>query len=146
VVLLDTSTRAVRVVASDPSARIVTPTWRPDGRAIVAAADFDGDTFNLYEFSVDNTSAPRQLTRTSGGALWPDVTPKGDLIVFAGYTVDGFDVFTLPYPVESPVQGPGRGPAGARDNARQERAEPGHYVPRRYSPWSTLPPTSWSPI
>ena len=42
-------------------------------------ADYNGDTFNLYEFDIDNASAARQLTQTSGGALWPDVSKKGDL-------------------------------------------------------------------
>ncbi len=101
IVVVDMSTHVVRVVASDPEARIVTPAWRPDGRAIVAAADYNGDTFNLYEFDIDNRSAARQLTHTSGGALWPDVSKSGDLIAFAGYTVDGFDVFTIPYPRRS---------------------------------------------
>jgi WD40 repeat protein len=152
IIVIDMSTRAIRVVASDPSARIVTATWRPDGRAIVAAADFNADTFNLYEFDIDGASPPRQLTRTSGGALWPDVSPNGDLIVFAGYTVDGFDVFTVRYPsVEagetSPAKTGQQGPAGAGPYRQdQGRAEPRVYVPQKYSPWSTLPPTSWSPV
>ena len=38
--------RPARSASSPPatSARIVTPAWRPDGRAVVAAADFNGDT------------------------------------------------------------------------------------------------------
>jgi hypothetical protein len=154
IILLDTSTRAVRVVASDPKARIVTPAWRRDGRAIVAAADFNGDTFNLYEFDVDNAIAPRQLTHTTGGALWPDVSAGGDLIVFAGYTADGFDVFTIPY---APAEAGERGRAEAgHDTPKQDSSdrlsqgsraqETGRYVPQNYSPWPTLPPTSWFPI
>ena len=49
----------------------------------MAAADFNADTFNLYEFPVDATGTPRQLTHTTGGALWPDVSGRGDFIVFA---------------------------------------------------------------
>jgi hypothetical protein len=163
IVVIDMATHAVRVVAGDPNARIVTPAWRPDGHAIVAAADFNADTFNLYEFPVDAATPPRQLTHTTGGALWPDVSRRGDLIAFAGYTVDGFDVFTLPYPVEdrSTEDGPADtfalratvatnaghdvptspAPAGHYDSQDAER-----YLPRNYSPWSTLSPTSWTPL
>src|SRR5206468_1937175 len=99
IVLVDIETRTQHVVASDPSARIVTPAWRRDGRAIIAAADFGGDTFNLYEFDLANVSSqPRPLTETSGGALWPDVSRDGRLLIFVGYTADGFDVFSTPYP------------------------------------------------
>jgi WD40 repeat protein len=162
VVVIDMTTHAVRVVASDPNARIVTPAWRPDGRAIVAAADFNADTFNLYEFPIDGASAPRQLTHTTGGALWPDISRRGDLIAFAGYTVDGFDVFTIPYlsgPAEA--QGPAEaghyvssGPAEAghyvptslAQAGRDDGQDAGRYLPRKYSPWPTLPPTSWTPL
>jgi hypothetical protein len=154
IVVLDTSSRAVHVVASDPKARFVTPAWRRDGRAIVAAADFNGDTFNLYEFDVDHAVGPRQLTRTAGGALWPDVSPGGDLIVFAGYSADGFDLFTIPY---APADDRERRLADARQyEPRQDTPDPlrqgaggqeiGRYVPQKYSPWPTLPPTSWFPI
>lgn len=149
VVVIDMVTDAVRVVASDPDARIVTPTWRADGRAIVAAADFNADTFNLYEFAVDGVTPPRQLTHTTGGALWPDVSRNGDLIAFAGYTVDGFDVFTMPYPVtmeEGPAAA-GHDVAGAPAKAgHYDGQDAGRYLARTYSPWSTLPPTSWTPL
>jgi Tol biopolymer transport system component len=146
IVVVDMTSGAVQIVASDPSARIVTPSWRPDGRAIVAAADFYGGTFNLYEFDIDNAATPRQLTQMTGGALWPDVSPHGDLIAFAGYTVDGFDVFITPYSSASGAEVGRRAP-------QEGPAKAGHYVPPEaparggtYSPWPTLPPTSWSPI
>src|SRR5262249_9389975 len=147
IIVIDVSTRALRVVATDPTARIVTPAWRPDGRAIVAAADFNADTFNLYEFDAESGSVIRQLTRVSGGALWPDISLKGDLITFAGYTVDGFDVFTMPYPTSVPVVRTFRSASAASLKARTTSVpEGGHYLPKTYSPWATLPPTSWSPI
>ena len=43
-------------------------------------------------------STARQLTHTTGGATWPDVSPDGQTIVFVGYTADGYDLFTMPYP------------------------------------------------
>jgi hypothetical protein len=153
VVIIDMVTHALRVVASDPNARIVTPTWRADGQAIVAAADFNAGTFNLYEFPLDGATPPRQLTYTAGGALWPDVSRRGDLIAFAGYTVDGFDVFTMPYPPAG-KDGPQEGPAAtsapgatvAKKAGLYESQDTGRYLPRKYSPWATLPPTSWTPI
>jgi Tol biopolymer transport system component len=147
IVVVDITTRTRRVVASDPSSRIVTPAWRPDGRAIVAAADFGGDTFNLYEFELSiSGAAPRPLTRTSGGALWPDVSKDGDLVAFVGYTPEGFDLFTAPY---RPVEGfriieQQSGSVSTSDNiatpASATLSSPA------YSPWATLPPTSWAPL
>ena len=103
-VIVTPASRAIRRVARSDTARIVTPAWRPDGRAIVAAADFDGGPFNLYEFPLDALdSTPRQLTSLPGGALWPDVSPDGATLVFAGYTADGFDVFTMRYPQAGPL-------------------------------------------
>ena len=106
------TSRASRVVASRATVgALVTPAWRPDGRAIVAAADLEDQPFNLYEFALDAPGTRRQLTRTTGGATWPDVSPDGRTIVFVGYTADGFDLFTMPYPASQCCQ---RGAAGVR--------------------------------
>jgi hypothetical protein len=149
IVIVDIASRSQRVAASDPSARIVTPTWRPDGRAIIAAADFGGDTFNLYEFAIAAApSAPRPLTQTQGGALWPDVSRDGTLVAFVGYTADGFDVFTVPYPLDpgstSTDSLVGARPAAIDDISRPE--QPTTATRRPYSPVSTLAPRSWTPI
>jgi hypothetical protein len=98
IVVVDVATRALRIVASDANTRIVTPAWRPDGQAVVAAVAPEDAPFNLHEFPLDARLASRQLTRTTGGALWPDVAPDGRSIVYAGYTADGFDLFLMPYP------------------------------------------------
>ncbi len=149
IVVVDVATGTVRVVAAAPDTRFVTPAWRPDGAAIVAAAAPEDATFNLFEFPVDGSSR-RQLTHTTGGALWPDVAPDGKTIVFAGYTVDGYDLFAMPYParVNEPVGAeiapprdagvPADPPIGA------EHARPLHTV--AYTPLDTLTPTSWTPV
>ena len=98
IVIVDLATKSVRVLASRPGARVVTPAWRPDGHAIVAAVGPQDQTFNLFEFSLDAGVDARQLTHTTGGATWPDVSPDGKTVVFVGYTLDGFDLFTMPYP------------------------------------------------
>ena len=41
IVIVDVATRAVRSIAWNARARVVTPAWRPDGRAVIAAADLD---------------------------------------------------------------------------------------------------------
>src|SRR5439155_20468805 len=110
--------------------------------AIVAAVAPPDSTFNLYEFELDGSNGVRALTHTTGGATWPDISADGRTIVFVGYTVDGFDVFSIPYP-----------PAGSAErNARivgdaPPRATPIAPAPTTdYSPLRTLAPTSWSPV
>jgi hypothetical protein len=168
-VIVDATTRAIRIVAAHPSARIVTPAWTPDGAAIIAAVDYDEQPFDLFEFALDgSTPKGRRLTYTSGGATWPDVSPDGTSIVFVGYTADGFDLFTTPYrqtraarsefpiapgsgPVSAPTDRAGR--AEARSRSESSGGGPAETGPDRckggcpaYSPWPTLMPTSWTPI
>jgi Tol biopolymer transport system component len=147
IVVVDVDTRTARTVASFDRARAVTPAWRPDGAAIVAAVAPEEQPFNLYEFAIGGASPPRQLTALTGGATWPDISPDGKTIVFVGYTVDGFDVFSMEYP------SPGAGPAALSRPSARERAEPQETVSPQggpadapYSPLPTLRPTSWSPI
>ena len=139
-VLIDVASKAIRVLASAPLTRIVTPAWRPDGRAIVAAVARGEETFNLVEFASDGSGA-RQLTRTTGGATWPEVSPDGRTIVFVGYTIGGFDLFAMPYPT-----------AGGEE-VRFAAAQPAPELPMPpvrqaapYSPLQTLKPTSWEPV
>ena len=145
IVVVDVTTRLARVVASDANARLVTPTWRPDGRAIVAAADLRGGPFNLYEFTVDASASPQQLTHLPGGATWPDVSADGRTIVFVGYTTDGFDVFQMPYPVSTPASLVPQDSSPAPSTPAEAEAS-GPVASRRYTPLPTLKPTSWSPI
>jgi hypothetical protein len=149
-VVVDVDSRRVRVVAADETGRIVTPAWTPEGRTIVAAADFGEATFNLYEFAADASRPPRPLTNTSGGATWPDISPDGRTIVFVGYTVDGFDLFTLPFPqadARSATElAPKRPELRAGSAAPRETAAASPAVGAPYSPWATVKPTSWMPV
>jgi hypothetical protein len=153
IIVVDVVTKAVRVVAAAPHTRFVTPAWRPDGAAIVAAVAPDEETFNLVELSLDG-STRRPLTHTTGGAQWPDVSPDGTTIVFVGYTTDGDDLFTMPYP--NAMDGVGAELAPPRNAADPQvppfSAEQARPLPdldprvRPYSPLDTLKPTSWTPV
>ena len=145
VVVADAATGAVRVIASSPRTRYVTPAWRPDGAAVIVAGAAENQPFNLYEIELGNANpAMRRLTDTTGGATWPDVSPDGATIVFVGYTVDGFDLFTIPYPTtpSEPMQPAVLLPA---DSGPAAAAIP-DTTGRRYNPLPTLMPTQWQPV
>jgi WD40 repeat protein len=147
IVVVDIAARSVRVVAARPKTRILMPAWRPDGRAIVAAAADEERPFNLFEFQASGDGQVRQLTHVSGGALWPEISPDGRTIVFVGYTPDGFDIFSMPYPSTNDVE-PNVVSAFRRtdDVVRRTDAERTEPPSTRYSPLPTLPPTSWFPL
>jgi hypothetical protein len=144
VVVIDVAGTAPEVVFADATTRLVTPTWHPNGTTVVAAADFDGRPFDLYEL-IPGRNDVRRLTHTDG-ARWPDVSPDGRTLVFVGYTADGHDVFSVPYrdrdgdrrTLVPPVTSE---PAPAHDPSTLAMS-----VPERYSPVSTLLPTSWFPV
>jgi hypothetical protein len=154
IVVVDVTTHVARVVATDANARLVTPTWRPDGRAVIAAADLHGGPFNLYEFSVDASASPRQLTHMAGGATWPDVSADGRTIVFVSYTTDGFDLFQMPYPGSTSAStslgaqefSPAPALALAATTPPAAAGESEAHATRQYTPLPTLKPTSWSPL
>lgn len=138
--------------------RAVTPTWRPDGRAIVAALSIALDPFDLFELHLDDPSASLRITHTAhstgpDGAFWPDVSPDGREIAFVGYTSSGYDVFVVPYRAETLTRA--FVPGGTEDTAGSytrpidptpplSRTEP--TPPAPYSPLATLLPTSWMPL
>jgi hypothetical protein len=145
VVLVDVATKTVRVVAGDSRGRATTPAWRPDGRAIVVAMAYEDEASSLYEVSLDAGAPVRRLTYLPGGATWPDVSPDGQVLAFVGYTAEGFELFSMPYPK------PGSGaPAFSVPRAAATTgAEATPYVPivpDAYSPLRTLRPTSWLPV
>ncbi len=152
IVLVDGGTQAVRVLASDPHIRFTMPAWRPDGAALVVAAAPEEQTFNLVELAIDG-SAKRQLTHTTGGALWPDVSPNGKTIVFAGYTSAGYDLFSMPYPLNvNPMEREAVGRATIAPlpseslRASRAKSDSPNLPTFAYSPVQTLKPTWWTPV
>ena len=145
VVVVDVASADVHAVATVADTRVVTPAWRPDGRAVVAAVAREGEPFNLFEFAVDEPAPPRQITYTTGGATWPDVSADGSTIVFVGYTPAGFDLFATPYPRQTvPGQTVRRQTVTSQTLSRQTVTS--QTESRPYTPWPTLTPTSWSPV
>ena len=118
VVLVDVTTRAVRVVAGDARGRATTPAWRPDGRGIVVAMAHEDEPSSLYEIGLDAGAPVRRLTHLTGGATWPDVSPDGRVLAFVGYTAEGFELFSMPYPERAAEEPGGACQAGRRCRER----------------------------
>lgn len=150
IVLVEVGTGAVHSVTGNSSARFATPTWRPDGQAVIAAVQHGDQTFNLYELSVTDPERPaRQLTSTTGGATWPDVSADGETIVFVGYTPDGSDLFTVPYALsDSPAAVLESGDRPLSTAALDHRTLDTSRRPavHAYAPGATLLPTAWTPV
>lgn len=145
IVLVDPRTGTTRVVARGAT-RAVTPAWRADGRAIVAAVDSSDGPFSLFEFDVaeHSSTSPRRLTTRQ--ALWPDVSADGRHLVFVGTTERGLDLFTMAYP-HAPASEP-TAPLVEEEPPRRLRTQPPVPSPlpaRAYVPWTRLTPTSWMP-
>ncbi|MEQ1909218.1 MAG: hypothetical protein ABMA15_10370 [Vicinamibacterales bacterium] len=152
VVVLDVATKRVTRELADSTARIVTPTWSPDEAAVVASADFNEESFDIYEFELDAGHRVRRLTQTAG-ALWPDVRRDGSLLAFAGYTADGYGLFTVPYASRSEMRGappavrPPPAPFSPASNADAAAAAAASSLgDSGYSPLGTLAPTAWTPV
>lgn len=150
-VLIDPSSRAVRTLAARADARLVTPSWTPDGASILFSAD-GSSTANIFNvFAADvATGATRQVTDTAAGAQFPELSKDGRL-TYVGYTADGFDLFSVPLEPSSAVS---RTPAQTnqtRENPKNvgNRENPENLenvLETPYRPWRTLAPTFWTPI
>jgi Tol biopolymer transport system component len=144
VVVMDTTGRVVRELTAD-RALDLTPAWSPDGRYVVFSSDRTGIP-NLYAYDLQGGRL-MQATNLLTGAFQPDVSPDGRWIAFAWYRSDGYHIARVPFdpsawrpapPVRAEAASPGPDPARYAVTAGGPS--------RPYSPWKTLPPTSWSPL
>lgn len=144
VVIVDAATGAVTRVTRD---RAIDnhPAWSPDGRYVVFSSDRTGIA-NLYAYDTRG-GALRQVTNVLTGAFHPDVSPDGRWIALTLYRADGYHLARIPFdpaawrdasPVRPEAAAPGADPAAL---ARASDAPA-----RRYSPWRSLLPATWSPI
>jgi hypothetical protein len=150
-VLIDPETRAVRTLAARSDARLVTPSWTPDGAAVLFAADPDDLPFNVFGVDVAGGEV-RKITDTAGGAQFPEVSANGTL-TYVGYTADGFDLFSVPlgsFRLQAEATGNvWKAEAASRGSSLenlQEPENPENPESLPYRPWRTLVPTFWTPI
>ena len=170
-VLVDPATGAVRTLAADTRARLVTPSWSHTGANVLFAADADGAVFNVYAIDVASGDV-RQVTDSASGAQFPLLAPDASLI-YVGYTADGYDLFSLsataasmrapvvidrfaplaapsgfsapPKPSTDPIVGDEiSGPQAGATGPQAGAAGP--QAGAAYSPLRTLVPTYWEPV
>jgi hypothetical protein len=142
IVLVNHADRRVRVLASLPGKRSSSPAWTPDGRYVLFAAAGAADAFRIHRVDVESGDVA-VLLDTGSSAQSPDVSPDGRLLVFVGYTADGYDLFSMPLAEArwSPVT---RTPGPASAPPPSDTVQAAQAV-RGYSPWRTLAPHFWSP-
>src|SRR5690606_14012443 len=163
VVVAPSGSTPATLVTTVPDMRWATPTWHPNGNIIAAGALGDA-AYNLFEIDLDS-GAIRQLTHTTGGATWPDVSSDGQTLLYVGYGVDGSDIYEMPYTPSTAAAWSERAsarstpewsePASARSVPEWSERASARSVPEwserasarstsePYSPWPTITPTSW---
>ncbi len=162
VVVLDTLGVVIHEVTSD-RAFDSSPSWTPDGRAVVFASDRTGVT-ELYIAVLDGGDAaqtlpatrspelvpdgsvritPRRFSRAGTGLFYPSISPDGRWIAAVHFGAEGWYVGLAPFDT-SDADVPPLDPAFAPRTPREvERfAGPSH----GYSPLRTLVPRYWLPL
>jgi hypothetical protein len=141
IVLIDVAERRFRLLANLSGGRAATPAWMPDGARVLFSAAVDEDPFSVYGVDVATGTVTR-LEGTGASAQSPAVSSDGHLLVYIGYTPEGYDLFSLPLgqatwtPVSQVSPAP---PVAAQAGA------PGSAPGASYSPWRTLRPQFWTP-
>lgn len=150
-VLVDAESGRVRVLLRRSDARVVTPSWSPDGDSLLFSAADRSAPFNVFRIDV-TTGAVTQLTDTAGGAQFPELSANGTL-TYVGYTVDGSDLFEIALGDRS--GSPGRFALQDEDPTRRQASPVDEETFRlkaeaapesTYKPLRTLRPTYWTPL
>jgi dipeptidyl aminopeptidase/acylaminoacyl peptidase len=145
VVVVAVSDGAERVVTSTAAGRNTTPAWLPDGSAVAFTSDRIGPEFQVFAADLA-TGAVFQVTSVTGGASFPDVSPDGGRLIFAGVGPRGYDVFELAVGAGGWRAHPvAEGPVAASQGAPVD-ASASALGPARYSPLPTLVPRAWTPL
>ena len=146
-VLIDPASGAIRVLLSHASARLVTPSWSADGQSVLFSADPDKGPFNVFAVDIAG-GAVRRVTDTLGGAQYPAIAPDGSL-VYVGYTVQGSDLFSVPYNPSAQYTWPDASGVKAGEisslKAEPSSLKAGAIYSGGYNPLRTLVPTYWVP-
>ena len=156
-VLIDAPTRAIRTLAARRGARLVTPSWTPDGATVLFSATVGDEPFNVFALAVA-TGDIRKVTDTAGGAQFPELSADGTL-TYVGYTPDGHDLFALPNVRLSSLDSSGlqAGDPGLQTGdptrtggdptpAPSGRDDAGAIDGSAYNPLRTLVPSYWEPL
>jgi hypothetical protein len=158
IVVVDPVSGESHVAASTLTGRVLSPAWLPDGRTLLFTSDRDGGDFRVFATDLD-TGRVAPVLAAAGGALFPDVSPDGQRLVYVGYTGRGYDLFEAPMPALSDSYWTASlftGPAAAAGSANGRLGPNGSgdiasgvapAVPDEepYSPLETLLPRSWQP-
>ncbi len=152
IIIVDAKTGVIIERVTDDRALDGNPTWSPDGSYVLFDSDRDG-IFNIYAYELA-THEHFRITRVVGGAFQPDVSPRGDTLLFRNASGVGFDVHEMPFEPSTWIE-EGYTPAPAPESVgvivdgkivssrRSEEAEVAlreGEVDEPYSPWSTLLP------
>lgn len=161
VVVVDSAGDIVWRVTRDDAAD-VTPAWSPDGRYLIWASDRAGVS-DLYAAEVPTgrsdggtrveqgstlATAHRvwRLTRTTGGASDPEVSPDGRWLAFAALSAKGYRLERMRFdrttwePASSGWRSLRQPTLGVTERAKTDA------LIRRYSPFPSLWPRAWLPI
>jgi hypothetical protein len=138
IVVVDTGSGAVRVLASFANERSISPAWTADGRAIVFARSNPRRGFEIHSVSIES-GAVSMLRDTGPSAHSPAIDREG-AIAFVGYTNDGDDLFVIP---AGAVQWTPVTPETALTSSSV--ADPPPVGSKPYAPWPTLVPRFWTP-
>jgi len=112
----------------------------PDGRWLVYSSDADG-VYDIYARELASGQT-RRLTRVLTGAFDPAISPDGQWLIYSGWTVEGFELYRLPFAPEAAPTVDDPDPQPLRP------AEPARPVEVARRPYQALPlmlPRSWLP-
>ena len=116
-IAVDGTTEPESLVASVGTDR--DPAFDATGQSLLFTSDVTG-IFNVYALDL-STLQIQQVTNVVGGAFFPTINAEGD-VIYAGYDVDGFQLYQVPRDEATPVIDDrfamGRRPWASRTRAR----------------------------
>lgn len=77
----------------------VDPRFTPDGRYLLWASDRTG-IYDVYAYELA-TAQLYQVTNVLSGAFQPVVSTDGSQLVYSGFTIDGMDLYAMPFDPKS---------------------------------------------
>jgi len=115
------------------------PVWSPDGGSLYFSSDRTG-IFNVYVRELA-TGAEQLVTNVLGGALAPALSPDGKVLVYVGYTSNGFELYSMPLDRARFLAAPP--PPSDRPTAPPEPPSI-RLEKHRYDPWPTFGPRQYT--